>query len=235
MPNDDATVHSANDAAPATDRKKVRGLYDTSARNSVHAEESRRFDRDTWTKSTPMWSVLPLASLQSVLMNNADFGLLVLRLTIGLFLAYHGYNKIFGGGGLKGTASWFGSIGMKAPQMQARLAAGTEIIAGLAFAAGLMTPLSGAAIIGTMIVAIITVHGRVGFFIFLPNQGWEYCGMIALAAFSVSAIGPGKVSVDHLLDYHYTWAGTIIAAIVGIGSAVLQLATFYRPSRNSDS
>lgn len=166
-------------------------------------------------------------------MNNVDFGLLVLRLTVGLFFAYHGYNKIFGGGGLKGTASWFASIGMKAPRLQARLASGTEVVAGLAFAAGLATPLSGAAIIGTMIVAIITVHGRVGFFIFLPNQGWEYCGMIALTAFSVAAIGPGEVSVDHLIEYHYTWAGTLLAGIVGVGSAALQLACFYRPTNKS--
>ncbi|MGA0330128.1 MAG: DoxX family membrane protein, partial [Ilumatobacteraceae bacterium] len=35
-------------------------------------------------------------------------GLLILRLCLGLFLAYHGYNKVFGGGGLSGTAGWFG-------------------------------------------------------------------------------------------------------------------------------
>lgn len=163
-------------------------------------------------------------------MNNADFGLLVLRLTIGLFLAFHGYNKVFRGGRLAGTAAWFGSIGMKAPALQARMAATTEIVAGLAFAAGLATPLSGAAIIGVMTVAIVTVHGRVGFFVFLPNQGWEYCATIALVAFGVSAIGPGRTSVDHLISYHYSWSGAVIAGAVGVGSAVLQLSAFYRPT-----
>lgn len=166
-------------------------------------------------------------------MNNVDFGLLVLRLTIGLFLAYHGYNKVFGGGGLKGTASWFGSIGMKAPALQARLAAGTEILAGLALAVGFLTPLASAAVIGTMVVAIITVHGRVGFFIFLPNQGWEYCATIALTSLAVGSIGAGKVSIDHMIDYHYTWAGLIISASVGIGSGLLQLAAFYRPTKSA--
>ena len=48
-------------------------------------------------------------------MQQLDVGLLVLRAVFGVFLAYHGYNKVFGGGGLAGTARWFGSIGMKWP------------------------------------------------------------------------------------------------------------------------
>ena len=65
----------------------------------------------------------------------ADLALLVVRVVFGLFLAAHGYNKVFGGGGLAGTARWFGSIGMRWPDVQARLAAGTEIGAGILFAA----------------------------------------------------------------------------------------------------
>ena len=49
-----------------------------------------------------------------------NLGLLILRLVLGLFLAYHGYNKVFGKGGLSGTASWFASMGMKWPKWQAR-------------------------------------------------------------------------------------------------------------------
>ena len=60
----------------------------------------------------------------------AQFNLatLVLRLTLGLFLAMHGYNKIFGGGRLTGTAAWFGSIGMKWPALQARLAGPAQLV-----------------------------------------------------------------------------------------------------------
>ena len=49
--------------------------------------------------------------------NQFDLGLLVLRAVFGLFLAYHGYNKFFGPGGLTGTAGWFGSIGMRWPTL----------------------------------------------------------------------------------------------------------------------
>ena len=167
-------------------------------------------------------------------MPQLDLALLVLRVVFGVFLAYHGYNKVFGGGGLSGTASWFGSIGMKWPLWQARLAASTEIGAGLLFAAGLITPFAGAGIIGLMIVAIVVAHWKVGFFIFKPNQGWEYCASIAVVAFAVSMIGGGRWSLDHALDIEFPgWCGAAIAATVGIGGALAQLTLSYRPKAAS--
>jgi putative oxidoreductase len=164
----------------------------------------------------------------------ANLALSLLRVTFGLFLAYHGYNKVFGGNGLKGTAGWFGSIGMKWPEWQARLAATTEVGAGVLFALGLLTPLAAAGMIGVMVVAIWTVHWKVGFFVFKPDQGWEYCASIALVAFAVAMMGPGEWSVDHALDLSFDgWTGAIIAAVLGVGGAAAQLALSYRPKANS--
>jgi len=168
------------------------------------------------------------------LADQTNLGLLILRLCLGLFLAYHGYNKIFGKGGLSGTAGWFGSIGFKWPKWQARLAASTEIGAGLLLALGLLTPLAGAGVIGVMLVAIIVAHWKVGFFIFLPNQGWEYCATIALGALAIGTMGPGHWSLDHALDISYDgWNGLLVTAIVGVGGALLQLLVSYRPQRPS--
>jgi putative oxidoreductase len=162
--------------------------------------------------------------------DQGNFALLVLRLVFGLFLAYHGYNKVFGGGGLKGTAGWFGSIGMRWPQWQARLAAGTELGAGGLMALGLLTPIAAAGMIGLMVVAIAVAHWKVGFFIFKPNQGWEYCASIAVVAFCIATIGPGRWSLDHAFGIEFTgWSGAITAALVGVGGAVLQLGLSYRP------
>ena len=162
-------------------------------------------------------------------MNQFNLGTLVVRLVFGLFLSYHGYNKVFGGGGLAGTAEWFSGIGMKWPQWQARIAATTEIGGGLLFAAGLLTPLAAAAMIGLMTVAIIVAHWRNGFFIFKPGQGWEYCASIAVVAWTVATIGPGEWSLDHAFDIEWTkWSGAIVAAVVGVGGALLQLAVSYR-------
>ena len=114
-------------------------------------------------------------------MKQFDAGLLLLRTVFGLFLFYHGYNKFFGPGGLAGTARWFDSIGMRWPRWQARLAATTEVGSGVLLALGLLTPLAAAGMIGVMTVAIVVAHWKVGFFIFKPNQGWEYCASIAVA------------------------------------------------------
>ena len=167
-------------------------------------------------------------------MPQLDLGLLILRLVFGVFLAYHGYNKVFGGGGLAGTAGWFGAIGMKWPIWQARLAATTEIGAGLLFAAGLITPFAGAGMIGLMIVAIVVAHWKVGFFIFKPNQGWEYCASIAIVAFAVSMMGGGRWSLDNALDINFPgWCGAAIAGAVGVGGALGQLALSYRPKAST--
>src|SRR3954447_5043586 len=120
-----------------------------------------------------------------------DLATFILRAVFGVFLSFHGYNKIFGGNGLAGTARWFGSIGMKWPTWQARLAASTEIGAGLLFAAGLLTPLAAAGMIGVMVVAMWAAHRHNGFFIFNPGQGWEYTLSIAVVAWAVATIGPG--------------------------------------------
>lgn len=162
-------------------------------------------------------------------MNQLHFGLLVLRVTFGVFVAAHGYNKVFRGGKLAGTARWFGSMGMKWPHWQARIAATTEMGAGVLFAVGLATPLAAAALISLMIVAIVVTHWKNGFFIFNKGEGWEYCASIAVVAFAVGTIGAGKFSIDHAIDKDVTgWIGAVIAAGVGIGGAVGQLALCYR-------
>ena len=169
-------------------------------------------------------------------LDQMNLGLLVLRLCFGLFLAYHGYNKFFGSGGLAGTARWFGGIGFKWPQWQARMAATTEVGAGLMLALGLFTPLAAAGVIGVMTVATYVAHWKVGFFVFLPNQGWEYTVTIALGAFAIATIGPGEWSIDNAIDLSFAfegWGRAIVAGVLGVGGAVAQMAVSYRPPATS--
>ena len=95
---------------------------------------------------------------------------------------------------------------------------------------GLLTPLAAAGMIGVMIVAIVVAHWKVGFFIFKPNQGWEYCASIAVTAFVIAMVGPGRWSLDHAIgiDWH-GWTGALIAGVAGILGASTQLAISYRP------
>jgi putative oxidoreductase len=162
-----------------------------------------------------------------------DVGLLVLRVVFGLFLAAHGYNKVFGGGGLAGTARWFESLGMRWPQWQARVAATTEMGAGVLFAVGLLTPFAAAGMIGVMVVAGWSAHRHNGFFIFRKGEGWEYVASIAIVAWGVATIGPGELSLDHAIGLDWTaldgWIGAVIAGVLGVGGAIVQLAVCYRP------
>ncbi len=150
----------------------------------------------------------------------------MLRVVFGVILVFHGYNKI--SSGLAGTARWFESIGMRRPRLQAAVAAGVEIGAGVAFAIGLLTPLAAAAIIGVMVVAYWVDHRGKGLFIF--NGGWEYVLSIIAVAVAVSIAGPGRFSIDHALGVEVDGIGFGLGvAAVGVLSATGQLALSYRP------
>ncbi len=101
-----------------------------------------------------------------------DIGLLIIRLVVGLLFVGHGAQKLFGwfgGYGIKGTGGWFESIGIKPGVTMALLAGLTELIGGLLFALGLLTPLAGIMIAGTMVMAIVKVHAPNGF---MGNSKW---------------------------------------------------------------
>src|ERR1700758_865527 len=141
-----------------------------------------------------------------------DLTLLVLRVVLGLTMAAHGYNKFFGGGRIPGTARWFESIGMKPGMLHARIAATTEISAGLGLAAGLLTPIPAAGFVALMFVAAWTVHRPNGFFI--VKEGWEYNLVLALSAVAVATIGPGQYSLDWLIfgqNWRNGWHGLLIS------------------------
>jgi putative oxidoreductase len=101
-------------------------------------------------------------------------------------------------------------------------------------AVGLLTPLAAAGVIGVMVVAIYTSHLKVGFFVFLPNQGWEYCATIALGALAVGTMGPGEWSLDNAIDFSLSgWGALIVTLALGVGGAAVHLATSYRPVKKS--
>lgn len=127
-------------------------------------------------------------------------GLLIIRLVIGLSFAAHGSQKVFGwfgGYGPKGTGGFFDSIGIKPGVLMAVLAGLAEIAGGLLFAAGLWTPLGAALIVLTMLVAIIKVHGKNGYWV--TSNGFEYNLTLIAIAVGVALIGAGEYSLDALM------------------------------------
>ena len=163
--------------------------------------------------------------------NAIDLALLVFRCAIGAVMLAHGWNHIWGGGKIQGTAGWFASLGMKPGIFHAWVASIVELAAGIALVLGLFTPLGGAAVIGTMTVALITNHRGNGFFIFRPGEGWEYVMTLIAAGFALAVVGPGEWSLDFALDIFDPpgAAGLWIALLAGFGGAFGLLAAFWRP------
>src|SRR5258706_11978772 len=89
------------------------------------------------------------------------FGLLVLRLGVGLTVAAHGAQKLFGvwgGSGMNGWVLVVQRLRMRPARPLAWIAALSEFGGGLLLALGLLSPLGSLAIIGAMLVAIATAH-----------------------------------------------------------------------------
>jgi len=121
-----------------------------------------------------------------------DLGLLIIRLVIGLSLAAHGTQKLFGwfgGYGLKGTGGWMESLGMKPGVLMALLAGLGELVGGLLFASGVGTWIGAILIAFTMLVAILKVHGQNGYW--ATQNGYELNLTLIAVVIGVALIGPG--------------------------------------------
>ena len=149
-----------------------------------------------------------------------DITLLVTRL-LGLGLMAHGAQKIwpvFGGRGLRGTATWMEVRGFRPGLVFALLAGGNLIVGGACVTLGVGGPIGPACVLGAMVVAIgVTVTA--GFF--AQNNGSETALTYAALAVLYSSIGYGRYSLDGLFKLTTDWppwAGpTLIACSIGSG------------------
>ncbi len=160
-------------------------------------------------------------------------GIFILRIAVGIVMIAHGYNHIWGGGKIEGTAGWFASLGMKPGILHAWLASITELVCGGMLILGFLQPLAAAGVIGVMMVALITNHLKNGFFIFRPGEGYEYVLTLMLTGFALAGIGAGKWSIDWQIDstWLFGWKGLLIAAVFGAGGAATLLAVYWKPER----
>lgn len=120
-----------------------------------------------------------------------DAGLLVLRVLMGLAMASHGYQKVFGGQVVQ-LQEGLVAMGLPAPQLLAWLAALSEFVGGVCIALGLGTRVAGFFVMFTMGVAFFKAHGADPFHVKLAPYLY---GIIAL---SFIFMGGGRFSLDSL-------------------------------------
>ena len=157
----------------------------------------------------------------------------LLRGSIGGIMIAHGVRH---GRTLDGTARWFESIGFRQPKLQAQLSSVVEVGSGAGVVLGAATPLSASAVVGILSVAYRSVHKPNGFFI--ASEGWEYVAFLSAASVALSALGPGRFSVDRLLGLDRAASPLARAALtagLGVGGAMAQIKAFYQEPTPAES
>jgi putative oxidoreductase len=131
-----------------------------------------------------------------------DASLLISRIMLGIVIAGHGAQKLFGwfgGYGFDGTIGFFtGVVGL--PYFLALSIMLAETIGMIALVFGFLSRIISTSLILIMLGAIITTHGQFGFFMnwsgVQAGEGFEF-HLLVIALASVIAInGAGAFSVD---------------------------------------
>ncbi|HEX7733763.1 MAG TPA: DoxX family protein [Ktedonobacteraceae bacterium] len=154
-----------------------------------------------------------------------SLGLLLLRLVCGLTLAAHGAQKLFGwfgGPGIAKQIAGFERDGLHPAIFWAALVVLGELGGGLSLAVGLLTPLGAAGIFAAMLMAILKVHWKNGFW--NGKRGIEFPLSLLAGASALGLTGPGTIALDTLfrLQLFSPWL-FLILAVAGVLIDILGL------------
>ncbi len=139
------------------------------------------------------------------LLGSSDFeqyAILLVRVSIGLFFAISGANKLFSAGGMKLIYGTLVKAQIPFPQQTAYFVSGVELVAGAFLAVGFLSTPSCVALMIDMIIAILTVTlstipeglsplSWLDDFLYLPEV------LYVLLFIWLIGSGPGRFSVDY--------------------------------------
>jgi putative oxidoreductase len=163
----------------------------------------------------------------------------LLRLAVGGLIMGHGLQKLqgsFGGPGLEGTEKMMENLGLHPAKHQAKAVALSETLGGGLTAAGLLSPMGPAMIIGSQAVAIQKVHAKNG--LWITSGGFEYNLVLIAAALELAADGPGKLSLDAIFGKQRSGIGwALLSVVLGLGgaAATLAIAERFAPASGPDA
>jgi putative oxidoreductase len=151
------------------------------------------------------------------------YGLLLLRVFVGVAFFGHGTQKLFGwwgGYGPQGTGGFFASQGYRWGVWMAVLAGLAEAGGGTLLALGLLTPLACALIATVMLNAIFAVTLKRAFM-----AGSELELAYLFTAIALAATGPGRFSLDRAIGWDDDLSGLGCGVVAFVVAAVVSFVT----------
>lgn len=158
-----------------------------------------------------------------------DIALLLLRVIVGLLVAGHGAQKLFGwfgGPGLAGFTGWVDSMGFRPARLWAVLGSLAEFGGGMLLVLGLLSPLGSLGIAASMLIAIVKAHWPK---IWVFENGMELPLTNVAAAAAVGIAGSGVYSLDALLGTALPGSVAIAALALALAGVVAGLVVSRRP------
>jgi putative oxidoreductase len=158
-----------------------------------------------------------------------SFGLLILRVVIGLVVAAHGAQKLFGwfgGRGFASTIGWLQSLGFRPAPLWTVLAVMSEVGGGLLLALGFLTPLAAVGVFAAMLMATLKYNWSKGFW--NTNGGYEYTLVLLGMALVAGIMGPGRYSIDALLNLVFSFWLFVVLLVLALIVIVTGLITSAR-------
>jgi putative oxidoreductase len=148
-----------------------------------------------------------------------DWVITIVRVVLGVVFFAHGAQMAlgwFGGAGLHSTVRVFREQ-LRIPAPLAVLAVAAEFLGGLGLIVGLLSRIAALGIAVVMIVALVAVHRKFGFFMNWYGEkqghGIEYHILVLALALAVIIKGAGAFSMDQVLYQHVsTKNGVALAA-----------------------
>jgi putative oxidoreductase len=139
---------------------------------------------------------------------DGDWVITIVRIVLGVVFFAHGAQKAlgwFGGAGLQNTVRVFREH-LQIPAPLALLSVAAEFLGGLGLIVGLLSRIAALGIAVVIIVAILAVHRKFGFFMNWYGEkqghGIEYHILVLALSLAVMIKGAGAFSLDRVLYQH---------------------------------
>ena len=144
-----------------------------------------------------------------------DLAFALARAIVGVVIAAHGAQKLFGVWGGPGLAGWtagMARMGMRPAALWAVLTALAEFAGGIALGLGFLLPITAAIVTMQIGTALAKIHWPKGFW---SNAGGIEFTLVLVAVALISGISdPGAWSLDRVLGIPALGAGTYLVVLV---------------------